>query len=120
MRPVLSSSRQPAILLLFAALLASLPGEVAREFVARTRQEQGVTAASAKTLLCRLATEVRTQKQSGARQLLEQVLSLPATQVVTGPSLIQPLTRVPEQTATLDSHYNTALFQRPPPSLFLG
>jgi hypothetical protein len=100
-------------LLVFAALLASLPGDVAREFVSRNRHEERITAASAKTLLCRLATEARTQKQ-GVRPLLEQFLSLPAIPVLTRPRLDKPFV---EQPRALESTSNPLLFQRPPPSL---
>jgi len=98
----------------FAALLASLPGEVAREFVARSRHEDRITVASAKTLLCRLATEARTQKQ-GVRPLLEQFLSLAPAPVLARP---RPETPFIEHHSPPDPELDSALFQRPPPSLF--
>ena len=116
MRPAPSSRCQPAILLVFAALLASLPGEVAREFVARHRHEERITVASAKTLLCRLATEARTQKQ-GVRPLLEQFLSLAPAPVPAQPRLEMPFI---ERHSAADPELDSALLQRPPPSLFFS
>jgi hypothetical protein len=100
----------------FAALLASLPGEVTREFVARHRHEERITAASAKTLLCRLATEARTQKH-GVRPLLEQVLSLAPAPVLVRPRLETPFI---EHYRVADPNLDSALLQRPPPSHFFS
>jgi len=119
-RRVAPSRYQPAILLVFAALLSSLPGEVAREFVARNRHEDRVIAASAKTLLCRLATEARTHKLSGVRPLLERFLSLPTTMaplLAAGSYQAKPLA---DRTSAPASHSTPSLFERPPPSLFLS
>jgi hypothetical protein len=123
-RPAPSTRRQPAILLVVAALWSAhgLPADLARQMVAeRLNAASSISQSSrAKVLLSGLSTKVSNAKQFDLRPFLEQLLALSSDTALAGlhSADVPLLPRV--TTAVAWSHFRPALFQRPPPHAFLA
>jgi hypothetical protein len=125
-RPALPSRRQPAILLVLAALWSAhnLPADVARQAAAKNLQISRLVSISrssrAKVLLCRLSTEARNAKQFDLRSFAVQLLALaPGTSPASAQTTEARLS-LRTSAAAASSPPDPGLLQRPPPSTFLA
>ena len=124
MRPAPSNRRQPAILLVIAALWSAhgLPADLARQVVAeRLNAASSISQSSrAKVLLSRLSTKVSNAKQFDLRPFLEQLLALSSDTSLGGPQSSEVPLLPSAGTAIVRSPFAPVLFQRPPPHAFLS
>ena len=125
-RPALPSRRQPAILLVLAALWSAhnLPADVARQVAAKSLQISRLTSISkssrAKVLLCRLSTEARNVNQLDLRTFVAQLLALSPGASIAGPQPTEARFSASARKAAASSPPPYSLFERPPPSAFLA
>ena len=126
MRPGLPSRRQPAILLVLAALWSAhnLPADVVRQAAAKSLQINRLASISrtsrAKVLLCRLSTEARNTNQLDLRTFLAQLLALSPSSSLAGPQSAESRLHAASREAAASSPPPYSLFERPPPSPFLA
>jgi len=123
-RPAPPNRRQPAILLVIAALWSchNLPAERARQIVVeRLHAASSVSQSSrAKVLLSRLSTEVSGRKQFDLRPFLEQLLALSSDTTPDSPYFTAVLLKPCASTSAASSQFQRVFFQRPPPPTFLA
>jgi hypothetical protein len=125
-RPVPSSRRQPAIILVLAALWSAhnLPADVARQVAARSHQISRLASISkssrAKILLCRLSTEARNVNPLDLRTFVAQLLAISPAAALAGPQSAEARFYVTACDSAASSPPPYSLFERPPPSAFLA
>jgi len=125
-RPALPSRRQPAILLVLAALWSAhnLPADLARQVAAKSLQISRLASISkssrAKVLFCRLSTEARNVNQLDLRTFVAQLLAVSPGASLAGPQPNDAHFYASAHEAAPSSPPPYSLFERPPPSAFLA